>query len=190
MYIQKRNRKLNQQTEEHTADVEAAADEKGFVAAQYSNGVLIVTSFGFGEEIDREILYTYSTYSGVEIGPSTIVATNGEKPCYLCFAGTLEEQRAVFKRWHEMAMENERPAIFELGGLKAVVDLGPTLLPPYPELDIAETESLNENMKKLLGVSRQLANEMAQTKELTEQDCDDIVDAVRQASEQPTSKNA
>ena len=88
-------------------------DEPHFCAWRWGRGALSISVEGFDEFADGETLLTFSPEVGVEIGEPTVLALSGE-PSLLLFKGTFDHHRdTIFDQWNKLAVENERPAIWQ-----------------------------------------------------------------------------
>ncbi len=141
-----------------------------------TDGSIRITVEGVGEHIDGDTLFTYSPLIGVEAGPSEVVAPNGRADL-IVFKGKYADQRRCFEAWVLLARENARPAIFLSDGMVALAKLDLSPMPPLPETDEFATKLAND----VLGVSRKLMLEVAETEDLTLEDCRVIVATVGDA---------
>ena len=153
-------------------------DGTRLIAWCYDRGEITIMVEGLSEDADGETLLTFTPEVGVEIGNSTVLALSGE-PSMLLFKGEFPEQRdAIFNAWNKLAEENERPAIFDDEGLPGLTRLPNLPEPPLPEIDEERTAHANE----VLRVSRELIAEAGKTRNLTLDDCYDVLAAVEAAA--------
>jgi hypothetical protein len=61
------------------------------------DGAIRITVEGVGEHVDGETLFAFSQLTGVEAGPSKVLALN-ERPNIIVFKGKYDEQRECFDR--------------------------------------------------------------------------------------------
>ena len=149
-------------------------DEPHFCAWRWGRGALSISVEGFDEFADGETLLTFSPEVGVEIGEPTVLALSGE-PSLLLFKGTFDHHRdTIFDQWNKLAVENERPAIFDKEGLLGLAFLPKLPEPRLPEIDEERTARANE----VLRVSRERVAVAGKVRDLTLDDCMQIAETV------------
>ncbi len=148
-----------------------------FIGWKYPDGSIRIAVESAADHVDDDpTLFTYSPLVGVEAGMSK-AASLDERASIIVFQGPYENQRKCFDTWELLARDNERPAIFLSDGMVALAKLDPAPVPPMPETDEFATKLAND----VLSVSRKLMLEVAETEDLTLQDCRVIVATVGDA---------